>query len=277
MCKCMRVSRSSYYNWFKKKDLKSEITATEQLMARIKFIFNESKQIYGSYRVQKKLEREGLFYSRSYVGLLMTRMGLRSILKRKFMVTTDSNHSFPIADNVLDRNFTSTKLGEKWVSDITYIRVKDDWEYLTTIIDLADKKVVGWSLSSDMTVANTIMKAWLMARTYRDVVDGFVFHSDRGVQYASNKITALFYHSKKITQSMSRKGNCWDNAVAESFFKTIKYEALYRYKFESSEQLYDCVNEYINWYNTSRLHSSLGYLTPLEKEIELRGIINKAA
>ncbi|NQY12140.1 MAG: DDE-type integrase/transposase/recombinase, partial [Flavobacteriales bacterium] len=105
------------------------------------------------------------------------------------MVTTDSNHSFPIADNLLDRNFTSTKLGEKWVSDITNIRVKDDWEYLTTIIDLADKKVVGWSLSSDMTVANTIMKAWLMARTYRGVVDGFVFHSDRGVQYASNKIT----------------------------------------------------------------------------------------
>ena len=169
------------------------------------------------------------------------------------------------------------KLGEKWVSDITYIRVKDDWNYLTTIMDLADRRIVGWSLSEDMTTQNTIMKAWLSARNNRSITDGFIFHSDRGVQYASNKMTDLFSFNRKIMQSMSRKGNCWDNAVAESFFKTIKCEWLYRFKFNSYSQLYDSIHDYINWYNNERLHSSLGYLSPLEMEIKLRGFSNKAA
>jgi transposase InsO family protein len=223
------------------------------------------------------LKREALIYSRSYVGLLMKEMGLKSILKRKYVITTDSKHSYPISGNELDRNFTSLKLGQKWVSDITYIRVNDDWNYLTTIIDLADRKVVGWALSEDMTTENTIMKAWLAARRNRDINVGFIFHSDRGVQYASNKITNLFSFNRKITQSMSRKGNCWDNAVAESFFKTIKHEWLHRFKFTSYWQLFNSIEDYIDWYNTRRLHSSLGYLTPLEMEINLRGIIKKAA
>ena len=161
----------------------------------------------------------------------MRRMSLRSVLKRKFVITTESNHSFPIADNVLDRNFTSEVLGEKWVSDITYIRVNDNWNYLTTIIDLADRKIVGWSLSEDMTVDNTVYQAWLFARSNRAISSNHVFHSDRGVQYASNKISLLLTANKNISQSMSRKGNCWDNAVAESFFKTIKHEWLNRFKF----------------------------------------------
>ncbi|QVY66861.1 IS3 family transposase [Polaribacter sp. Q13] len=277
MCKSMKLSKNAYYHWFKNKDVIFLKTPKIHLKERIKIIFKESKEIYGSCRIQKKLEREGLIYSRSYIGLLMKEMGLRSVLKRKFVITTDSNHQYLIAENMLNREFSSLKLGEKWVSDITYIRVNDDWNYLTTIIDLADRKVVGWSLSEDMTTQNTVMKAWIDARKTRNISNSLIFHSDRGVQYASNKITNICDFNLKITQSMSRKGNCWDNAVAESFFKTIKYEWLYRFKFTSYNQLYDSIEDYIYWYNTQRLHSSLGYLSPLEMEIKLRGIIKKVA
>jgi len=276
MCKRMNVSRNAYYNWRKSRNEIVLQTAKIMLMERIKIIFEESRQIYGSCRVQKKLEREGLIYSRSYIGLLMKEMGLKSVLRRKFVVTTDSKHSFPIASNELNRDFFSLKLGEKWVSDITYIRVLDDWNYLTTVIDLADRKVVGWALSKDMTTENTTMKAWISARENRAIIKEHIFHSDRGVQYASNKMCSLFSFNMKMIQSMSRKGNCWDNAVAESFFKTIKHEWLYRFKFTSFNQLFDSVSDYINWYNTERLHSTLGYLTPLEMEVKLRKI-NKIA
>jgi len=277
MCKSMKVSKNAYYHWFKSKNIALSQTPTTYLKERIKFIFEQSREIYGSHRIQKKLEREDLIYSRSYIGLLMKEMGLRSVLKRKFVVTTDSNHQYLIAKNELNRDFYSQKLGEKWVSDITYIRVNDDWNYLTTVIDLADRKVVGWSLSEDMTTENTVMKAWINARKTRNISNGFIFHSDRGVQYASNKITSLCNFNLKITQSMSRKGNCWDNAVAESFFKTIKYEWIYRFKFTSYIQLLESIEEYINWYNIERLNPSLGYLSPLEMEIKLRGIIKKVA
>ena len=277
MCKCMRVSRNAYYHWCKVKDLTLIKSSKIYLKERIKVIFEQSREIYGSYRVKKMLERESLIYCRSYIAFLMKEMGLKSVLKRKFVITTDSKHTFKIANNELDRDFTSFNLGKKWVSDITYIRVNGGWNYLTTIIDLADRKIVGWSLSDDMTTENTVMKAWCSAREQRDLSDGFIFHSDRGVQYASNKMTNLFSFNRKVKQSMSRKGNCWDNAVAESFFKTIKYEWLYRFKFHSYSQLYESINNYITWYNTRRLHSSLGYLTPLEMEMKLKGIIKKAA
>lgn len=275
MCKCLGVSRNSFYYWNRTKDNIKEKKSLKTLKDRIQIIFYDSKQIYGSHRVQKMLEREGMFYSRSYVARLMKKMGLKSVLRRKYITTTDSNHSFKTADNKLDRGFSSTKLGEKWVSDITYIRVNSNWNYLTTIIDLADRRVVGWSLSEDMTVENTILKAWFDARTNRSLSDKLVFHSDRGVQYASNKMTKLFSLNKRIIQSMSRRGNCWDNAVAESFFKTIKNEWLYRFKYTSYEQLYTSIEEYVNWYNNERIHSSLGYISPLEMEIKLRGNINK--
>jgi len=277
MCKSMRVSKNAYYHWFKNKDIVVLKTATTVLKERIKIIFEQSREIYGSSRIQKMLEREGLVYSRSYIGLLMKDMGLRSVLKRKFVLTTNSNHPYLAAENELNREFSSFKLGEKRVSDITYIRVNDDWNYLTTIIDLADRKVVGWSLSEDMTTQNTVLKAWIDARKTRSIHKEFIFHSDRGVQYASNKMTNICNFNLKITQSMSRKGNCWDNAVAESFFKTIKYEWLYRFKFTSYNQLYESIDSYMHWYNTERLHSSLGYLSPLEMEIKLRGFNKKVA
>lgn len=277
MCKCLMVSKNSFYHWCKTKDSKKVKASKTTLMGRIKCLFEESRQIYGSHRIQKMLEREGLHYARSYVARLMGTMGLKSVLKKKYVVTTDSNHSFPIAENVLNRDFDSLKLGEKWVSDITYIRVDDDWNYLTTIMDLADRKIIGWTLSEDMTTDNTIWPTWMEARKKRAITENFIFHSDRGVQYSCNKITSLLAFNRKTTQSMSRKGNCWDNAVAESFFKTIKNECLNRYKFSTHQQLYQCIDEYINWYNTIRLHSSLGYISPLEMEVKLNQLSKTAA
>ena len=277
MCKYMKVSKNAFYYWLNNMNTIKIKPSKIILKQRITALFFENKQIYGSYRIQKVLERENLFYSRSYVAVLMKEMGLRSILKRKFVITTNSNHDHLISKNLLNREFSSLKLGEKWVSDITYIRVGEDWNYLTTIIDLADRKVVGWALSEDMTTENTVMKAWLEARKNRSIISGFIFHSDRGVQYASNKTVNLLSFNTKANQSMSRKGNCWDNAIAESFFKTIKYEWLLRFKYKNYNELYQSIEEYITWYNTKRLHSSLEYLSPLEKEMEIRKIKNKAA
>lgn len=277
MCKCMKVSKNAYYNWLKTKGTINMKESKVILKERISILFEENKQIYGSYRIQKMLEREHLFYSRSYIAILMKEMGLKSVLKRKFVITTNSNHNHLISDNLLNREFTSPKLGQKWVSDITYIRVGNDWNYLTTILDLADRKIVGWSLSEDMTTENTVLKAWLEARKSRSIITGFIFHSDRGVQYASKNTTNLLAFNKFAKQSMSRKGNCWDNAVAESFFKTIKHEWLLRFKYKNYDELYNSINEYITWYNTKRIHSTLEYLSPLEKEMELRKIKNKAA
>jgi len=263
----MRVSRNAYYHWCKSKELTSTKLSKIHLKERIKVIFEQSREIYGSCRIQKMLEREGLLYSRSYVGLLMREIGLKSILKRKFVITTDSNHTFKIANNELDRDFTSIKLGEKWVSDITYIRVGDGWNYLTTIMDLADRKIVGWALSDDMTTENTVMKAWCSAREQRDLNDDFIFHSDRGVQYASNKMTHLFSFNRKVKQSMSRKGNCWDNAVAESFFGTIKTEMLFHRRYLTRKEVRKDIVDYIEmFYNRKRMHSANNYLSPVDYE-----------
>ena len=147
--------------------------------------------------------------------------------------------------------------------------MKDTWNYLTVILDLADRKVVGWSVSKGMKVEETTLRAWYRARSKRAIKDHLIFHSDRGVQYASHKMRILFSSNTRITQSMSRKGDCWDNAVAESFFKTIKYEWLNQFRFENIMDLKAAVHQYMQWYNTKRIHSTLGYKTPLEKQIEL--------
>jgi transposase InsO family protein len=272
----MKVSKNGYYTWLRTKDSKQQKTSLLYLKVRIEKLFHLNKQIYGSLRIQKALKKEGLCYSRSYVAILMKELGLKSILSKKFRVsTTDSNHLFPVAQNVLDRNFMSLQIGEKWVSDITYIKVGNKWNYVTTILDLADRKIVSWVLSDDMTTENTVYKAWILARKVRKITKNHIFHSDRGVQYASNKMVTLLNLSTKITQSMSRKGNCWDNAVAESFFKTLKYECTNRYNFKSYLQAYEVIQEYINCYNNLRMHSALDYKSPAEFELNLKIKNNK--
>ena len=273
MCEALEVSKNAFYNWLK--DRQSERKSFRKVLGyEIQKIYNLSDQSYGSPRITIELEKIGYKVSRPLVAKIMFEQGLRSCLRPKFVVTTDSGHKLPVAENILNREFQVNELGTVWVSDITYIRVNSDWVYLTTVIDLADRKVIGWCVSDDMTTENTVVKAWNKAINNRQIGESLLFHSDRGVQYASNKFRRILKFNKKVTQSMSRKGNCWDNAVAESFFKTIKHEKLNRYKFSSIEQVRQVVFEYIErWYNRMRIHSSLGYKTPLEKELEL--IANK--
>lgn len=190
----------------------------------------------------------------------MKQMGIKSVIHKRFKVmTTDSNHALPIAKNVLNRDFNSLELGHKWVSDITYIKVGKQWNYVTTILDLTDRKIIAWTLSQDMTTENTVYKTWLKATQVRQITDLHIFHSDRGVQYASNKMKGLFKNNVKITQSMSRKGNCWDNAVAESFFKTLKYECTNRYRFKNIVQAHIIIDD-ISFYKTTNRHWT-GWLT----------------
>jgi len=267
----MNISVNSYYNWLRNRAVVKINTQTAYYKERIVAIWKNSKQIYGSTRIQKQLEREDIVLHRSYVALLMKQLGIQSILPKKFKIaTTDSNHKLPIAKNILNREFTSLELGEKWVSDITYIQVAGKWNYLTTILDLADRKLIAWTLSEDMTTENTIYKTWLKATQVRKIAKNHLFHSDRGVQYAADKMTEIFKRNKQITQSMSRKGNCWDNAVAESFFKTLKYECTNRYVFKSRLLANKIIEEYIKWYNYERLHSAINYLTPAEMELKIR-------
>lgn len=270
MCIALGVSENAYYSWKKTRPDKKTAGTKERLKERIGELFEESGESYGAPRISEVLVAEGFRCGKSYAGRLMREMGVKVRAARRFVATTDSEHPFPIAPNLLERDFTAAGTGEKWVSDITYVKAGEEWAYLTTMIDLADRKVVGWSLSTDMTAENTVIAAWADARSKRGIKKGFILHSDRGVQYACNKVRAIFEKNGHVSQSMSRKGDCWDNAVAESFFKTIKYECLYKKRFGTFEDLYAAVFNYIeNWYNTRRLHSSLGYKTPLQKEMEL--------
>ena len=278
MCKVLEVSRNSYYNWTKDRQrVKKERRAL--ILELIIKIYNRSGQTYGSPRITQYLQDMGYSVSEPYIAKIMKENGIRSILKKKFVVTTDSEHDHPISDNILDRDFNAEYLGQKWVSDITYIKVKNNWNYLTTIIDLADRKVIGWHISNNMTTRDTIIPAWFKARANRRIhPKGLIFHSDRGVQYASNEFRDIIKGNKLITQSMSRKGNCWDNAVAESFFKTYKYEKANRYNFTSTDHLIRTTFVYIEgWYNTHRIHSSIGNMSPRNKEIELLNILLNAA
>ena len=230
----------------------------------IKDVFYLNRENHGSPRMTIELRKRGYVKSRSTIARSMKQQGLRVSRKRKFKNTTESNHNFNIAPNVLNREFSAMSLGTKWVSDITYIQINHKWAYLTVVIDLADRMVVGWSLSDTMDAKNTVIPAFNIACLYRKPKAGFIFHSDRGVQYACDEFITLL-KSHNAVQSMSRKGNCWDNAVAESFFKTIKVECIYKYRFNSKKQAFSIIFEYIRgWYNTIRIHSALGFISPLQ-------------
>jgi len=276
MCNVLKVSRSSYYRWFSHGP--SNRTIENSLFTElIKDIFEISNQTYGSPRITEELKRGGHRISKRRVAKLMRINGWRSKLKKQFKVTTDSNHPYPVCRNHLNRNFTPEALNEVWVSDITYIKTASGWLYLTTIIDLYDRQVIGWSLSTRLYTNQTIIPAWKMALSKRKITEPLLFHSDRGIQYASIEFRKLINKNTLITQSMSRKANCWDNAVAESFFKTLKVEMVYHHNFKTTQEAKLAVFEYIEvWYNRKRLHSSLGYKTPKEIELEFYQIKNVA-
>jgi transposase InsO family protein len=261
MCQVLQVSSSGYYRW-KSKVISNRVQRMNQIKEKITFIYFESKQRYGSPRITIELQSLGYKISRITVAKYMKQMGIRSKLSKKFKITTDSKHNYLVVENILNRQFTPSLPSKVWVSDITYIHTKEGFLYLTTVIDLYDRKIIGWSLSETMSTEATILSAWRMATRNRNVEQGLIFHSDRGVQYANNKFANVLNSYKKITRSMSRKGNCWDNAVAESFFKSLKTELIYGNKLISKEQMKLEIFEYIEiWYNKKRRHSALKYAT----------------
>lgn len=206
--------------------------------------------------------------SRAHIVRIMQDQQLWSVHKKKFRVTTDSDHNFPIAENILARDFTASHPNEKWVSDITYIRTREGWLYLAVIIDLYSRRVVGWSMSTSLKTSIVLMALSAAIRNRRPS-EGLIHHSDRGVQYASEMFQNALVRAG-IKCSMSRKGNCWDNAVSESFFSTIKREMIHPNGiFDSIAEARSKVFRYIEtWYNNRRKHSSLGYLSPAEFELE---------
>lgn len=264
MSKVLKVSSSGYYKW------KSNKVAIENkykiLDKAIKEIFNGSKGTYGSPRIAVELNKKDTYVSKNTVARRMQVINIAARPKKRFVITTKSNHDFQTPDNLLDRNFDVQVPNSVWVSDITYIRVANFWMYLTVILDLADRMVVGWSLSNDMSTEKTVIPAFNMAAVNRGITKNhkLLFHSDRGVQYACKAFTDLL-KAYQCIQSMSRKGNCWDNAVAESFFKTIKVESLNKYIINDKMALYKTIFRYIEgWYNTIRIHSAIGNMAPID-------------
>lgn len=258
------VSVSSYYEYKSCKYVKREVNRFK-LEGQITCYFNESNQRYGSRRLSAELKSHGIRASHTTTAKYMQRLGLRSRHYPKFRQTTDSKHSNPIAENLLDRKFKVSAPNKVWVSDITYIAVEGGFEYLTVIIDLYDRKVVGYHQSRSLKAIDTVIPAFRMAvkrRLSGKSALGLIFHSDRGVQYTCKEFVDLLAEYKMV-RSNSRKGNCWDNAVAESFFKSLKCELVYRFKrLITSEIMRTEVFCYIEaWYNRRRRHSALGNLT----------------
>jgi putative transposase len=266
MCKVFKVSRASYYKWLRSGP-SARWQENEKLLIEIMDVFDESDETYGSPRITEELRVNGWTVSKNRVAKIMKGAELRARKPKRFKVTTDSKHNYPVAPNLLDQEFYASRPGEVWVSDITYVRTKKGWLYLTVIIDLYDRRVIGWSMSKGLSAEETVIPAWRMAIRNRPITQKLIFHSDRGIQYACNAFTRILKANSLVIQSMSRKGNCWDNAVAESFFKTIKVEWIYRHTFTDQEQAQLSIFEWIeSWYNRRRRHSALNYQTIEEFE-----------
>lgn len=270
MCKMFKVSKSGYYNWLGGEPSK-RWSENETLRVAIHSIFKNSFGSYGAPRVKEELLKKGYRVSRPRVAGIMRANNLFARRRRKFKITTDSNHNYPIAPNILDRNFTVYRKNQVWVSDITYIPTKQGWMYLTVIIDLFHRKVVGWSMSDNLGTEDTIIPAWNMAIKSNAITKELIFHSDRGSQYAGHRFTDILKsYDGSVKQSMSRKGNCWDNAVAESFFKSLKVEWVYKHGYNYRNEAELSIFQWIEtWYNRNRIHSTLGYRTIEEFENEM--------
>lgn len=262
LCKALVVSRSGYYQWQLSRDKPSPRRQATQLRdTAIQQAFAQSKARDGARRIQAELADQGQPCNVKTVSNSMKRQGLIPKAAKKFKVTTDSNHQLPIAPNVLKRDFTATEPNQKWVGDITYLYTREGWLYLAVIIDLYSRAVIGWSMSSRMK-ASLVCDALSMALFRRGFPKGVVTHSDRGSQYCSDDYRQLI-KQHKLTQSMSRKGNCWDNACAESFFHSLKVEAIHGEPIMTRDQMRQTVFEYIEVdYNRQRRHSALGYVSP---------------
>ena len=266
MCEVFEISRSSYYHWLKCGKPKTK-RKHDAIKVQIAKFHNRSKRTYGSPRITDDLIDRGHEVSRATVSRLMKEMGLRCGTVKKFVVTTDSKHSEPVAPNLLDRQFAVPTPDTVYVSDITYLKVGRKWHYLTVFIDLFSRMVVGWDLSGSLERFSA-MRALNKAILRRRPGQGLMIHSDRGVQYASSGFRAVL-QKHRFVQSMSRRANCWDNAVAESFFHTIKTQLIHHRTFQNVAEAEQALFNYIEvYYNRKRKHSTNGYKSPAHYELE---------
>lgn len=238
----------------------------DALLVHIKAVHGESRGGYGWPRVWKELLARGIRVGKERVHKLMRLHGIRGKGKKRFKVTTDSNHALPISPNLLNREFAVSVPDTVWAGDITYIATDEGWLFLAVVIDLFSRQVVGWSLQETMTrgiVIDALRMAWFKRRPSKQ--SGLIFHSDRGSQYASHDFRdALLEYG--ITSSMSRKGDCWDNACSETLFGSLKVERLHGQRFKTRRQAKDEIMAWLLWYNSARLHSTLGYISPMQFE-----------
>jgi putative transposase len=268
MCKVLKVDRSSYYHWIAAGCVVEKID--EHLNQLIKEAFTNSRETYGTRRIRESLKQQyGLLVSLKRISSIMKSLGLVVKMKRKFrVITTDSNHNFPIAPNRLNRDFHTSFINNVYVGDITYIKTGEGWLFLATVIDLYSRKIVGWAMDQTMTV-DLVNDALQMAIRRRNPEKGLIWHTDRGSQYASYQHKNLL-EQHGIVQSMSRKGDCWDNAVSESFFHSLKTELIYHENFQTRAEAHMKIFEYIEiWYNRERLHSTNNYLSPADFEEQM--------
>ena len=264
MCMLLNICRSSYYAWKKRKPSR-RTQENQALIEHIRRIHKLSRKTYGSPRVHAQLRKQGWTCSRKRIARLMRQDGLQGRRKYRKVTTTDSKHNFPIAPNVLNREFRAAKPNEKWVADITYIPTEEGWLYLAGVLDLFSRKIVGWEMSAQIN-ADLVENALRMALYQRQPGANLLHHSDRGSQYASYSIRNILA-ANHIQVSMSNKADCYDNAVMESFFGTLKNEWVHHQKYQTRYQARTDIFGYIEgFYNTVRLHSTLGYLSPVEFE-----------
>ncbi len=264
LCRTLMVTRSGFYAW-RHRGPSPRAQANELLRTRIRDIHQRSRGTYGSPRVQAELQAQGFEVGRNRVAREMQQMGLFGRRPKRFRKTTDSDHTKPVAANLLRRNFDTDKPNQVWATDITYIWTREGWLYLAVVLDLFARRVVGWAMASHMRT-ELVLEALGMALDRRLPPPGLMHHSDRGSQYASGVYRALLDH-EGIVCSMSGRGACWDNAVSESFFGTLKVELVYRRDWNDREAARFEIAEFIEcFYNNQRRHSSLSYRTPAEHE-----------
>lgn len=265
MCRVLEVSPSGYHAWKGRRE-SPRASETRCLDRAIKRIFRASKKRSGSPKVTRALWEEGWSVGENRVARRMRALGLRSIVRRQFRQTTNSNHAFAVAPNRLQRDFQVAQPNQTWVSDITYIWTAKGWLYLTIFLDLYSRKIVGWTLNQSLGHEG-VLQALEHACKRRQPPKGLLIHSDRGVQYACTGFTQAL-KNRSFIQSMSRKGDCWDNAVAESFFHLLKTELVYHCRWQGYDDTYRDLFEYIEiFYNRERSHSTLGYLSPAQFEL----------
>jgi len=262
-CDVMEVSLSGYYDWRSRPMSKQDIE-NQKILIMLQKSFAQSYKTYGILRLQSDLKNQGVNVNHKRIAKIKQKNGIYPRQFKRFVTTTDSNHDSPIAKNELNREFDKVKKNQVWVSDITYIATNAGWVYLAVIIDLYARRVVGWDVDNHMR-ASLVCNAVKNAIATRNGLPE-MFHSDRGVQYVSEELEQIL-DKKKVTISMSRKGNCWDNAVSESFFGTLKQEMIHHKKYKNLEEVRMSLFQYIEvFYNLKRLHSTLGYKSPDEYE-----------